>query len=181
LEGPSLTKSTLTAKRFNKGGEAKKPEAEVAEPSLFGVSDYATKASAKMFPDQMGQDDQRDAARHMLAAGSVARKYGPKAAELLGKAHEYTSNPQTFFSALGIGQPRDDLPYDVHNNRIGAELAARAASQAELEALVKAMALQAQTKQTKDKPYIMSREQMQARKEKAEKGMTERPEYRSKK
>ena len=177
LEGSTLTKGSLTKKRFAKGGEAKKSEAEVAEPSLFGVSDYATKASARMFPDQMGQDDQRDAARHMLAAGSIARKYGPKAAELLGKAHEYTSNPQTFFSMFGIGQPRDDLPYDVHNNRIGAELAARATSQADLERLVQAMALQAQTKQTKDKPYIMSREQMQARKEKAEKGMTERPEY----
>ena len=175
LEGATLTKNTLAKKRFAKGGEAKKPEAEVAEPSLFGVSDYATKASARMFPDQLGQDDQRDAARHMLAAGSIARKYGPKAAELLGKAHEYTSNPQTFFSMFGIGQPRDDLPYDVHNNRIGAELAARATSQADLERLVQALALQAQTKQTKDKPYIMSREQMQARKEKAEKGPSERP------
>jgi len=181
LEGATLVKKRLSKRTFAKGGEVKSDE--VAEPSLFGVSDYATKASARMFPDQLGQDDQRDAARHMLAAGSVARKYGPKAAELLGKAHEYTSNPQTFFSALGIGQPRDDLPYDVHNNRIGAELAARATSQAELEKLVQAMALQAQTKQTKDKPYIMSREQMQARKERAEKGAAtaERPEYRSKK
>jgi hypothetical protein len=170
LEGATLTKGPLTKKRFAEGGEAKK-----SEPSLFGVSDYATKASAEMFPDQLGQDDQRDAARHMLAAATVSRKYGPKAAELLGKAHEYTSNPQTFFSLFGIGQPRDDLPYDVHNNRIGAELGSRATSQAELEKLVQAMALQAQTKQTRDKPYIMSREQMQARKEKAEKGMTERP------
>jgi hypothetical protein len=181
LEKASLTKNTLAKKRFAEGGEARKSDADVAEPSLFGVSNYATQSSAKMFPDQLGQDDQRDAARHMLAAGIVARKYGPKAAELLGKAHEYTSNPQTFFSALGIGQPRDDLPYDLHNNRIGAELAARATSQAELEALVKAMALQAQTKQTKDKPYIMSREQVEARKAKAQKGMTERPQYGAKK
>lgn len=181
LERASLTKNTLAKKRFAKGGEAKKAEAEVAEPSLFGVSDYATQASARMFPDQQGQDDQRDAARHMLAAGSVARKYGPKAAELLGKAHEYTSNPQTFFSVFGIGEPRDDLPYDVHNNRIGAELAARATSQADLERLVKAMALQAKTEQTKDKPYIMSREKIEARKAKALKGPTPRPEYGTKK
>ena len=179
LEAPTLTRNTLAKKTFAEGGEAKKLDAEVAEPSLFGVSDYATKASARMFPDQLGQDDQRDAARHMLAAGIVARKFGPKAAELLGKAHEYTSNPQTFFSAIGIGKPRDDLPYDMHNNRIGAELAARATSQAELEALVKAMALQAQTKQTEGKPYIMSREQLEARKAKAEKGPAERPEYRA--
>ena len=175
LEGPSLTKNTLAKKRFAKGGEVKGAETEVAEPSLFGVSNYATQASAKMFPDQLGQDDQRDAARHMLAAATVSRKYGPKAAELLGKAHEYTSNPQTFFSMFGIGQPRDDVPYDVHNNRIGAELGSRATSQAELEKLVADMARQAQTKQTKDKPYIMSREKMDARKAKAEKGMTERP------
>jgi hypothetical protein len=181
LEGPSLTKNTLAKKRFAKGGEVKGTEAEGAEPSLFGVSNYATQSSARMFPDQLGQDDQRDAARHMLAAATLSRKYGPKAAELLGKAHEYTSNPQTFFSMFGIGQPRDDLPYDVHNNRIGAELGSRATRQAELEKLVKAMALQAQTVQAKDKPYIMSREKMEARKAKAQKGATERPEYGAKK
>jgi hypothetical protein len=175
LEAPLLTRNSLGKKTFAEGGEAKKDEP--VEPSIFRVSSYATKASADMFPDQLGQDDQRDAARHMLAAGIVARKFGPKAAELLGKAHEYTSNPQTLFSAIGIGKPRDDLPYDTHNNRIGAELAARATSQAELEKLVKAMALQAQTKQTKDKPYIMSREQLDARKAKAEKGPAQRPEY----
>jgi hypothetical protein len=175
LGAPTLTRNSLAKKTFAEGGEATKEE--VAEPSIFDVSSYATKASAGMFPDQLGQDDQRDAARHMLAAGIVARKFGPKAAELLGKAHEYTSNPQTFFSAFGIGKPRDDLPYDVHNNRIGAELAARTTSQAELEKLVKAMALQSQTKQTKDKPYIMSREQMDARKAKADKGMAPPPEY----
>jgi hypothetical protein len=177
LEAPTLTRNTLAKKTFAEGGEVKKDEP--AEPSIFGVSSYATKASADMFPDQLGQDDQRDAARHMLAAGIVARKFGPKAAELLGKAHEYTSNPQTFFSAIGIGKPRDDLPYDVHNNRIGAELAARSTSQAELEKLVKAMAMQAQTKQTEGKPYIMSREQLDARKAKAEKGPAQRPEYRA--
>lgn len=181
LERASLTKNTLAKKRFAKGGEAKKSDAEVAEPSLFGVSKYATRTSAKMFPDQLGQDDQRDAARHMLAAGSVARKYGPKAAELLGKAHEYTSNPQTFFSMFGIGEPRDDLPYDVHNNQIGAELAARATSQADLERLVKELALRATTEQTKGKPYIMSREKMDARKAKALKGPAPRPEYGAKK
>jgi hypothetical protein len=162
-------------------GEAKGSQAEVSEPSLLGVTRYATQASARMFPDQAGQDDQRDAARHMLAAGTVARKYGPNAAKLLGLAHEYTSNPQTFFSALGIGEPRDDLPYDVHNNRIGAELAARATSQEDLERLVKAMALQAQTQRAEGKPYIMSQEQMDARAAKAAKGPRPRPEYGAKK
>jgi hypothetical protein len=181
LEGPTLVKKSLTKQRFAKGGEVK--NAEVAEPSLFGVNEYATTASARLFPDQAGQDDQRDALRHMLAAATVSRKYGPKAAELLGKAHERMSNPQSFFSMFGIGQPRDDYEMDVHNNRIGAELGARATSQAELEKLVQAMARQAQNKQVDGKPWTMSREQMQARKERAEQGAatTERPEYRSKK
>jgi hypothetical protein len=166
LERPTLEQETLTKRRFAKGGEAKKADAEeVEEPSLFGVSDYATKASARMFPNQMGQDDQRDAARHMLAAATVARKYGPKAAELLGKAHEYTSNPRTFFSLFGLEKPRDDFPYDMHNNRVGMELGARATSQADLERLVAQMARQASFEQTPGKPWIMSPERMEERKQ----------------
>jgi hypothetical protein len=166
LEKPTLEQGTLTTRRFQKGGEAKKGSAEeVKEPSLFGVSDYATRASARMFPDQLGQDDQRDAARHMLAAATVARKYGPRAADLLGKAHEYTSNPRTFFSLFGLEKPRDDFPYDMHNNQVGMELGSRATSQADLERLVQQMARQASFKQTPGKPWIMSPEQMEARKQ----------------
>lgn len=176
LESPSLMKNSLAKKRFAEGGEAKKPEAEEGEPSLFGVSDYATRASERMFPGQMGQDDQRDAARHMLAAGMVARKYGPGTAEFLGKAHERLNSPASFFNMFGIGEPRDDYAMDVHNNQLGAELAARSKTQAELEKLVAAMAAQSQNKQVKGKPWTMSREQMQARKNK---GMTPPPEYRA--
>jgi hypothetical protein len=166
LEKPTLEQPTLTTRRFQKGGEAKKGSAEeVKEPTLFGVSDYATRASARMFPDQLGQDDQRDAARHMLAAATVARKYGPRAADLLGKAHEYTSNPRTFFSLFGLEKPRDDFPYDMHNNQVGMELGARATSQADLERLVQQMARQASFKQTPGRPWIMSPEQMEARKQ----------------
>lgn len=177
LEGPSLTKASLAKKRFAKGGEAKKPEAEESGPSLFGVSSYATRAAERMFPGQMGQDDQRDAARHMLAAAMVARKTNPAVAEFLGKAHERTSNPESFFSMFGIGKPRSDYEMDVHNNRLGAELAARTKSQAELEKLVQTLATQAQNKQVQGKPWTMSREQMEARKVKAEQGMTPPPEY----
>lgn len=181
LEQPTLTKEGLSAKRFQKGGEAKKADAgEVKEPSLFGVSDYATRVSARMFPDQLGQDDERDAARHMLAAATLTRKYGPKAAELLGKAHEYTSNPRTFFSAFGVGEARDDLPYDLHNNQVGMELAARSKSQAELEKLVEAMARQSQFKQTAGRPWIMSEEAKQERLrrfQEQQKRLNEPPEY----
>ncbi len=174
LEGATLTKASLAKKRFAKGGEAKKAEAEESTPSLFGVSSYATRAAERMFPGQMGQDDSRDAARHMLAAAMVARKTSPGVAEFLGKVHERTSNPESFFSMLGIGKPRSDYEMDVHNNRLGAELAARTKSQAELEELVRQMALQAQTKQSPGKPWIMSREQMQ---ERERQGMTPPPEY----
>jgi hypothetical protein len=177
LEGPTLTKGSLTKKRFKDGGEAKKAGAEsVEEPSIFGVTDYATKASARMFPEQMGQDDQRDAARHMLAAAILAKKTGPGTAEFLGKMHERTSNPESFFSMFGIGKPRDDYEMDVHNNKLGAELAARSTSQAELEKLVRAMALQAQNKQVEGKPWTMSKEQMKNRKGQI---TTPPPEYRA--
>lgn len=169
LERPTLTKGSLTKRRFEKGGEVKKSvkESEKETPSVFQVSDYATEASRRMFPSQLGQDDQRDAARHMLAAASLARRYGPKAAELLGKAHEYTSNPNTFFSVLGIGEPREDLPYDLHNNRVGIDLGSRATSQADLERLVAETAKQATFQQTQGKPWIMSPEQIKARRDAA--------------
>jgi hypothetical protein len=146
---------------------------------MFGVSDYATAAAARMFPEQRGQDDQRDAARHMLAAATLARKYGPRTADLLGRAHEYTSSPHTFFSMFGIGEPRDDFAYDLHNNRMGIELASRAKSQEELEQLVAQMARQSSTEKDPTKPWIMSREQMEARRiamEKKMKDLQTRPE-----
>jgi hypothetical protein len=177
LEGPTLTRGPLLAKRFEKGGEAKKDDAKGAkEPSIFGVTDYATKASARMYPDQMGQDDERDAARHMLAAAMMSRKTSPGVAEFLGKAHERLSNPESFFSMLGIGKPRDDYEMDLHNNKLGVDLGSRATSQEELEKLVATMSRQAQNKKTEGKPWTMSREQMQARKNK---GMTPPPEYRA--
>jgi len=177
LEGQTLTKGRLTKKRFKDGGEAKKAVAESAEePSIFSVSDYATKASARMFPEQMGQDDERDAARHMLAAAVLAKKTGPSTAVFLGKAHERMSNPESFFSMLGIGKPRDDYEMDVHNNRVGADLGSRATSQAELEKLVAAMAMQSQNKQVEGKPWTMSKEQMKNRKGQV---TTQPPEYRA--
>jgi hypothetical protein len=177
LESPTLTKGSLTKKRFKDGGEAKKADAESAqEPGIFGVTDYATKASARMFPEQMGQDDQRDAARHMLAAAVLAKKTGPGTAIFLGKAHERMSNPESFFSMLGIGKPRDDYEMDMHNNKLGADLGSRTTSQAELEKLVRAMAMQAQNKQVEGKPWTMSKEQMKNRKGQI---TTPPPEYRA--
>jgi hypothetical protein len=177
LEQPTLTKGSLTKKRFKDGGEAKKTGAQEAEePGILRVTSYSTDAAERMFPGQMGQDDQRDAARHMLAAATMAKKFGPGTAEFLGKAHERMSNPESFFSMFGIGKPRDDYEMDVHNNKLGAELAARTTSQAELEKLVRAMAMQAQNKQVEGKPWTMSQEQMKNRKGQI---TTQPPEYRA--
>jgi hypothetical protein len=177
LEQPTLTKGSLTKKRFKDGGEAKKAGAQEAEePGILRVTSYSTDAAERMFPGQMGQDDQRDAARHMLAAATLAKKVGPGAAVFLGKAHERMSNPESFFSMLGIGKPRDDYEMDVHNNKLGADLGSRTTSQAELEKLVRAMAMQAQNKQVEGKPWTMSKEQMKNRKGQI---TTQPPEYRA--
>jgi len=177
LEGPTLTKGKLTKKRFKKGGEAKKSDAESAkEPGIFSVDSYATETSARMFPDQEGQDDERDAARHMLAAAVMSKKMGPGMAAFLGKAYERTSNPESFFSMLGIGKPREDYEMDVHNNKVGAELAARSTSQADLEKLVQAIAMKSQNKQVEGKSWTMSDEQKKNRKPQI---TTQPPEYRS--
>ena len=160
LEQPTLTKGRLTKKRFQKGGEAKKPAAkEAQEPSIFNVRGYASDASERMFPEQGGENDQRDAARHMLAAAIISKKIGPDKAEFLGKAHERLNSPESFFSMLGIGKNRYDYDMDVHNNKLGAALGSRTTSQAELEKLVRAMALQSRDKQTEGKPWTMGEDQ----------------------
>ena len=184
LEQPTLTSETLGVRRFEKGGEAKKSEGQeppkkVEEPGFFDVSDYAAKRSASMFPEQKGQDDQRDASRHMLAAGILARKYGEGTAEFLGKVHERFSNPKSFFSMFGIGDPRYDYEADVHNNRIGAQLGARSKSQAELEQLVQDMARQSKDEPSADRPRTFSRKQLEAIDAKAKQDATPPPQYRA--
>jgi hypothetical protein len=127
---------------------------EVKEPGLLSVPTYSRTVSYEMYPGQEGQFDQRDAARHMLASGTVARKYGPKAAEMLGQFHEITTSPLRFIgSKLGISEMPVDYEQDLHNNRIGIELAGRAKSQKDLEDLVQQMAEQAKGQRTEGKPW----------------------------
>lgn len=129
-------------------------EGEVKEPWLPQVSSYSELTAQDMYPGQQGQFDQRDAARHMLAAGTLARKYGPGTAELLGKAHEITTSPLRYIgSKLGISQMPVDYEQDLHNNKIGIELAARSKSQKDLENLVMQMAEQHRLQQTEGKPW----------------------------
>lgn len=137
---------------YQKGGSVKKPE--VKTPWLFSVPTYSETVAYEMYPGQLGQNDQRDAARHMLAAGTLSRKYGPKTAEFLGKAHEFTTSPLQAVKSMFTGKMPADYGMDTHNNRFGAELGQRAKSQAELEDLVQAEAERASRTQTPDKAFI---------------------------
>jgi hypothetical protein len=122
---------------YQAGGSVKKKDApEVKTPWLFSVPTYSETVAYEMYPGQKGQDDQRDAARHMLAAGTLARKYGPGTAEFLGKAHEVATSPIQAAKTLFGGKMPRDYDMDTHNNTIGMQLGQRAKTQAELEALV---------------------------------------------
>jgi hypothetical protein len=132
---------------FNEGGE-------VEEPGLLSVPTYSRTVSYEMYPAQEGQFDQRDAARHMLASGTLARKYGPTAAEMLGKLHEIGTSPLRFIgSKLGISEMPVDYEQDLHNNRLGIELGKRSKSQKDLEDLVQQLAEQAKGQRMEGKPW----------------------------
>ena len=88
---------------------------DVETPMLFSVPTYAETVSHEMYPGQGGQFDQKDAARHMLAAGTLARKYGENAAEMLGNLHEIKTSPLRWVgSKLGISQMPVDYEQDLH-------------------------------------------------------------------
>jgi len=124
-------------------------------PSIFSVSPYARAIAREMYPGQFGQDDQQDAARHMLAAGTLARKYSPETAAMLGKLHEYSTSPLAALKMmLGMGEMPKDYQQDLHNNALGIEMARRAQSQRELEDLVQQAAERAAREQQAGVPWV---------------------------
>ena len=128
---------------------------EVPTPLLFSVPTYAETVSHEMYPGEGGQFDRKDAARHMLAAGTLQRKYGDTAAEMLGNLHEIKTSPFRWLgSKLGISEMPVDYEQDLHNNRVGIELARRSKSQKDLEDLVNAEAERAKTQQTSGAAWI---------------------------
>ena len=145
---------------MNKGGAVGRAEGspetgEVKEPGLLSVPTYSKTVAYEMYPGQQGQFDQQDAARHMLAAGTLARKYGPSAAEMLGNLHEITTSPMRWIgSKLGISEMPVDYEQDLHNNRLGIEAAKRSTSQKQLEDLVQQMAEQARGQKTPGSAWI---------------------------
>ena len=93
----------------------------------------------------------------MLAAGTLTRKYNPTIAELLGKAHEYSTSPLAALRfMLGRGKMPSDYEQDIHNNALGIELGQKAKTQAELEKLVLEAAEQAANQRTLGRAWIGS-------------------------
>lgn len=91
----------------------------------------------------------------MLAAGTMARKYGPTVADLAGRAHEYSTSPlRALMMMLGRGEMPPDYKQDMHNNALGIELARRAQSQSELEDLVQQAAERSAKTQNEGRPWI---------------------------
>lgn len=91
----------------------------------------------------------------MLAAGTMARKYGPTVADLAGKAHEYSTSPlRALMMMLGRGEMPPDYKLDMHNNALGIEMARRAKSQRELEDLVQQAAERSAKTQTEGRPWV---------------------------
>ena len=146
LEQPTLTRDSLSVKRFQKGGEAKKAEGGKASqsasrglpaPSLMNATLWADTVSRDMYPSDR-EYVKRDAARHLLAAAIMANKTSPGMAEFLGKAHEFKEAPfRTTGYFLGLSKPRADYPTDVHNNALGASMHRLAGDPEKLEQAVR--------------------------------------------
>jgi hypothetical protein len=123
----------------------------------FTAKSRADRSAQEMYPGKIGQDDQRDAARHMLASGYLAKAWSPGVADLIGKAHEFKETPFRHLGALaGVAQHRYDRPIDLHNNTLGIELAQKAGSMEEFERLVNEAAERARPTQTPGTPWVPS-------------------------
>jgi hypothetical protein len=127
----------------------------VPTPSLFSVQDYSNYVAKDMYPGKVGIDDQRDAARHMLAAGTLARKYNPWVAEQLGKLYEFKTAPIQHVKSWFGGDMPPDYYMDTHNNAVGAMLGSQARTQSELEDLVQAEAEKASKTKTPGQAFIL--------------------------
>jgi hypothetical protein len=109
----------------------------VKYPGFFGARGEAIERAQEMHPSYEAQDNQTDAARHMLASGYMAQSLNPTIAKGLGWLHEFKEAPlRTAGHALGISNPRYDYEMDMHNNALGVELAQKAKDRPEFERLV---------------------------------------------
>jgi hypothetical protein len=89
-------------------------------PAVYRAGTYARDESASRYPQQSGQDDQRDAYRHSLWNGSMTRRLKSEhSAERWGNAHEEFP-----------GNPAARKAMDLSNNQTGRQVTwtARASS-----------------------------------------------------
>jgi hypothetical protein len=128
---------------------------DVKADFFIDPSSYAQSKSKEMYPTKKSEWTERDAARHMLASGMMAQKFGPTVAKMAGMAHEHFNAPvKTLGYALGIGKMPADYEQDLHNNALGIDLAKRAATQEELERLIKESTGKASKTQTAGTAWI---------------------------
>lgn len=124
-------------------------------PSLIFVGDEARTRALELYPKERGQYDRQDAARHMLAAGILAMKYGPERAATLGKMHEYKTSPlKALGHVTGFGSMPPDYEQDMHNNALGIAMAKDAKSQKDLEALIVKALKSPASKKTEGIPWV---------------------------
>jgi hypothetical protein len=118
-------------------------------------SSYAEAKSKEMYPKKKSEWTERDAARHMLASGMMAQKFGPTVAKMAGLAHEHFNAPiKSLGYVLGLNKMPADYEQDLHNNALGIDLAKRAVTQEELERLIKEMTSKSSKTQTAGVPFI---------------------------
>ena len=139
---------------YQEGGKVEK------YPPFYRASNQAITRAQEMHPNYAAQDNQTDAARHMLASGYMSQSFGPTIAKGLGYLHEFKEAPlRTAGHALGISKPRYDYEMDVHNNALGIELAQKAKNRAEFEKMVQNALRQSTTTTEPGRPRIMTPEQ----------------------
>ena len=135
-------------KNFADGGE-------VQADFFIDPSSYAQAKSKEMYPKKKSEWTERDAARHMLASGMMAQKFGPSVAKMAGLAHEHFNAPiKSLGYVLGLNKMPADYEQDLHNNALGIDLAKRAVTQEELERFIKEMTSKSSKTQTEGIPFI---------------------------
>jgi hypothetical protein len=145
---PSVLRRVPPAEGYAEGGTVK-------SDFFLDPSSYVQSRSKQMFPKQKSEWTQQDAARHMLASGMMAQKFGPTVAKIAGLAHEHGNAPvKTIGYMLGIGKMPPDYDQDLHNNALGVQLAKDAASQEDLESRIQAILNSATKQPTPGKPWI---------------------------
>lgn len=121
---------------------------EVEESSMpdlkqfMGIEDFKKDAETltKGLPHNEGWKDRRDAARHVLGVGELARKTNPTIANILANTYEFIMG----------NEPGEDADMDAHNNEVALQLF-NAKDYAEVKTRVKKLMDNIQYKDTSDK------------------------------